>query len=92
MEGGFFLWRVEFFKIGKRDFTFIREMRVYVYVKFMGDFINIIAPFYWNEPILLDCLTIVNPVWYFFLKAVLRLLLLNSFQQGRLILQTHDEM
>ena len=28
MEGGFFLWRVEFFKIGKRDFTFIREMRV----------------------------------------------------------------
>ena len=23
-----FLWRVEFFKIGKRDFTFIREMRV----------------------------------------------------------------
>ena len=28
MEGGFFLWRVKFFKIGKRDFTFIREMRV----------------------------------------------------------------
>ena len=28
MEGGFFLWRVEFFKIGKRDFTFIRGMRV----------------------------------------------------------------
>jgi hypothetical protein len=28
MEGGFFLWRVEFFKINKRDFTFIREMRV----------------------------------------------------------------
>ena len=28
VEGGFFLWRVEFFKIGKRDFTFIREMRV----------------------------------------------------------------
>jgi hypothetical protein len=26
--GGFFLWRVEFFKIGKRDFTFNREMRV----------------------------------------------------------------
>ena len=22
------MWRVEFFKIGKRDFTFIREMRV----------------------------------------------------------------
>ena len=30
VEGGFFLWRVEFFKIGKCDFTFIREMRVYV--------------------------------------------------------------
>ena len=30
MEGGFFLWRVEFFKIGKRDFTFIREWRVHV--------------------------------------------------------------
>ena len=31
VEGGFlFLWRVEFFKIGKRDFTFIREMRVTV--------------------------------------------------------------
>ena len=28
VEGGFFLWRVEFFKIGKRDVTFIREMRV----------------------------------------------------------------
>ena len=28
VEGDFFLWRVEFFKIGKRDFTFIREMRV----------------------------------------------------------------
>jgi hypothetical protein len=28
VEGGFFLWRVKFFKIGKRDFTFIREMRV----------------------------------------------------------------
>ena len=28
MEGGFFLWRVEFLKIGKRDFMFIREMRV----------------------------------------------------------------
>ena len=28
VEGGFFLWRVEFFKIGKLDFTFIREMRV----------------------------------------------------------------
>ena len=28
VEGGFFLWRVEFFKIGKCDFTFIREMRV----------------------------------------------------------------
>ena len=26
--GGFFFWRVEFFKIGKRDFTFNREMRV----------------------------------------------------------------
>ena len=25
----FFLWRVEFFKIGKGDFTFSREMRVY---------------------------------------------------------------
>ena len=23
------MWRVEFFKIGKRDFTFIREMRVH---------------------------------------------------------------
>ena len=23
------MWRGEFFKIGKRDFTFIREMRVY---------------------------------------------------------------
>jgi hypothetical protein len=29
VEGGFFLWRVEFFKIGKRDFTFIRELRVH---------------------------------------------------------------
>ena len=28
VEGGFFFWRVEFFKIGKRDSTFIREMRV----------------------------------------------------------------
>jgi hypothetical protein len=26
--GWIFLLRVEFFKIGKRDFTFIREMRV----------------------------------------------------------------
>ena len=26
--GGFFLWRVEFFKIGKHDYMFIREMRV----------------------------------------------------------------
>ena len=26
--GGIFLCRVEFFKIGKRDVTFIREMRV----------------------------------------------------------------
>ena len=24
------MWRVEFFKIGKRDFTFIREMRVHM--------------------------------------------------------------
>jgi hypothetical protein len=31
VEGGFFLWKVECFKIGKRDFTFIREMRVYTY-------------------------------------------------------------
>ena len=29
VEGGFFLWSVEFFKIGKRDVTFIREMRVH---------------------------------------------------------------
>ena len=28
VEKGFFLWRVEFFKISKRDFTCIREMRV----------------------------------------------------------------
>ena len=28
VEGDFFLWRVEFFKIGKHDVTFIREMRV----------------------------------------------------------------
>ena len=28
VEGEFFLWRVEVFKIGKRDVTFIREMRV----------------------------------------------------------------
>ena len=28
VEGGVLLRRVEFFKIGKRDFTFIREMRV----------------------------------------------------------------
>ena len=27
-EGGFFLWEVECFKMGKGDFTFIREMRV----------------------------------------------------------------
>ena len=26
--GVILLWRVEFLKIGKRDFTFIREMRV----------------------------------------------------------------
>ena len=26
--GGILLWRVEFSKIGKRDFRFIREMRV----------------------------------------------------------------
>ena len=25
LEGGFFLWRVKGFKIGKRDFTFIRD-------------------------------------------------------------------
>ena len=25
---GIFLWGVEFFKIGKREFTFIKEMRV----------------------------------------------------------------
>ena len=24
------MWRVEFFKVGKRDFTFIREKREYV--------------------------------------------------------------
>ena len=29
----FFLWRVEFFKIGKRDFMFIREMRVPTYLQ-----------------------------------------------------------
>ena len=30
LQGGiFFLWRVEFFKIGKRDFKFIRERRVF---------------------------------------------------------------
>ena len=30
VEGGFFfLWRVEFFKIGKHDYTFIKEMRVH---------------------------------------------------------------
>ena len=28
LEGGFFLWRLECFQIGKRDVTFIREMRV----------------------------------------------------------------
>ena len=28
--GGFCLWRVEVFKICKRDFTFIREMRVQI--------------------------------------------------------------
>ena len=28
VEGGFFLWGVECFKICKREFTFIREMRV----------------------------------------------------------------
>ena len=27
-RGGGFLWREEFFKIGNRDFTFIREMRL----------------------------------------------------------------
>ena len=33
MEGGFFFfWRMEFFKIGKHDFTFIREMRVHLNV------------------------------------------------------------
>jgi hypothetical protein len=36
VEGGFFLWRVECFKIGKRDFTFIREMRVLNSVLFGG--------------------------------------------------------
>ena len=35
--GGFFLcvWRVEFFKIGKRDVTFIRETRVITTVLIM---------------------------------------------------------
>ena len=33
--GGFSLWRVEFFKVGKRDFTFIREMRVCRSYKFL---------------------------------------------------------
>ena len=28
VQGGFMLCRVEFLKIGKRDVTFIREMRV----------------------------------------------------------------
>ena len=28
VEGGFFLWSWIFFKIGKREFTFIRKMRV----------------------------------------------------------------
>ena len=28
VEGDFYLWRVEFFKIGKGDVTFIRKMRV----------------------------------------------------------------
>ena len=28
VKGGFFLWRLEFFKIGKRDFKLITEMRV----------------------------------------------------------------
>ena len=28
MEGGFFLWRVKFFKIGRVGPTFIRETRV----------------------------------------------------------------
>ena len=33
--GIYFLWRVECFKIGKYDFTFIREMRV-------GEFLGIV--------------------------------------------------
>ena len=33
------MWRVEVFKIGKRDFTFIREMRVVVaYLRFIIKF------------------------------------------------------
>ena len=32
IEGGFFFWRVEFFKISKHDFTFIREMRVHPWI------------------------------------------------------------
>ena len=34
----FFLWRVEFFKMGKRDFTFIREMRVVTIASIVSQF------------------------------------------------------
>ena len=37
-KGGFFLWRVEFNKIGKRDFTFIREMRVVTIASIVSQF------------------------------------------------------
>ena len=35
-----FLWRVEFFKIGKLDFTFIREMRVVGHIWWMLFFLS----------------------------------------------------
>ena len=32
VEGGFFLWKVEFFKIHRHDFMFIRKMRVHLVI------------------------------------------------------------
>ena len=41
VEGGFFLWRGEFSKIGKHDFTFIRQMRVNALAKVIKDWVTL---------------------------------------------------
>ena len=59
----FFLWRAEFFKIDKRDFTFIRAMRAHLQIVHKFDIPKLQIHFLINKPLVMESAYIYDVNW-----------------------------